>query len=137
MLAPFHLAIPVHDLGAARAFYGACSGVRRDAAPPSGSTSISSATSWSRIWTRAAGRCTSTKWTARTCPCRTSASCWSGSDWHELAARLRDSDTRFVIEPGIRFRGEVGEQATLFLYDPSGNALEFKAFKDPSRLFAK
>ena len=44
---------------------------------------------------------------------------------------------RFVIEPGIRFRGEVGEQATFFLYDPSGNALEFKAFKDPSRLFAK
>ena len=58
-------------------------------------------------------------------------------DWHELAARLRDGGTRFVIEPGIRFRGEVGEQATLFLYDPSGNALEFKAFKDPSRLFAK
>jgi extradiol dioxygenase family protein len=58
-------------------------------------------------------------------------------DWHELAARLRDGGTRFVIEPGIRFRGEVGEQATFFLYDLSGNALEFKAFKDPSRLFAK
>ena len=45
--------------------------------------------------------------------------------------------TRFEIEPGIRFAGQVGEQATMFLYDPSGNALEFKAFKDPSRLFAK
>ena len=44
---------------------------------------------------------------------------------------------RFEIEPGIRFAGQVGEQATMFLYDPSGNALEFKAFKDPSRLFAK
>jgi Predicted dioxygenase of extradiol dioxygenase family len=43
----------------------------------------------------------------------------------------------FVIEPGIRFAGQVGEQATMFLLDPSGNALEFKAFKDPSKLFAK
>ena len=52
-----------------------------------------------------------------------------------LAIRARD--THFEIEPGIRFAGQVGEQATMFLYDPSGNALEFKAFKDPSRLFAK
>ena len=43
----------------------------------------------------------------------------------------------FIIAPGIRFAGEVGEQATFFLYDPSGNALEFKAFRDPSRLFAR
>jgi extradiol dioxygenase family protein len=57
--------------------------------------------------------------------------------WHALAARLRARGTRFEIEPGIRFAGLVGEQATLFLYDPSGNALEFKAFKDPARLFAK
>jgi extradiol dioxygenase family protein len=51
--------------------------------------------------------------------------------------RLSKAGVEFVIEPGIRFAGEVGEQATFFLYDPSGNALEFKAFKDPSRLFAK
>jgi extradiol dioxygenase family protein len=57
--------------------------------------------------------------------------------WQALADRLRASGTRFEIEPGIRFAGQVGEQATMFLYDPSGNALEFKAFKDPSRLFAK
>ena len=63
--------------------------------------------------------------------------------WHELARKLRDARVqaaaraRFEIEPGVRFLGEVGEQATMFLFDPSGNALEFKAFKDPSRLFAK
>ena len=56
--------------------------------------------------------------------------------WQALADRLRAQGTRFVIEPGIRFRGQVGEQATMFLYDPSGNALEFKAFRDPARLFA-
>ena len=74
---------------------------------------------------------------ARTSRCRISASCSNGTTGTTLAARLRDGGMRFVIEPGIRFRGEVGEQATMFLYDPSGNALEFKAFKDPSRLFAK
>ena len=58
-------------------------------------------------------------------------------DWQALAERLTVAAVRFVIEPGIRFAGQVGEQATFFLYDPSGNALEFKAFRDPSRLFAK
>ena len=57
--------------------------------------------------------------------------------WQALAERLRAGGTRFEIEPGIRFAGQVGEQATMFLYDPSGNALEFKAFRDTSRLFAK
>jgi uncharacterized protein len=57
--------------------------------------------------------------------------------WQSLAERLRSRGIRFEIEPGIRFAGQVGEQATMFLYDPSGNALEFKAFKDPARLFAK
>jgi extradiol dioxygenase family protein len=50
---------------------------------------------------------------------------------------LRAGGVHFVIEPYVRFAGQVGEQATFFLYDPSGNALEFKAFRDPSRLFAK
>ena len=59
------------------------------------------------------------------------------SQWQALADRLRAAGVRFGIEPGIRFRGEVGEQATLFFQDPSGNALEFKAFRDPARLFAK
>ncbi|MES2979853.1 MAG: VOC family protein [Pseudomonadota bacterium] len=57
--------------------------------------------------------------------------------FHDLAARLEGLGTKFVIEPGIRFAGQVGEQATMFFKDPSGNALEFKAFRDPSMLFAK
>src|SRR5215510_11410128 len=107
MPAPFHLAIPVHDLGAARAFYG-------------------------RLFGCPEGR-SSAEWVDfdffghQPVPHFGVVLDWD--DWHELAARLRDGSTRFVIEPGIRFRGEVGEQATFFLYDPSGNALEFKAFK--------
>lgn len=56
--------------------------------------------------------------------------------WHALAERLRQLDTAFVIEPHVRFAGEIGEQATMFLRDPSGNALEFKSFRDPSQIFA-
>jgi extradiol dioxygenase family protein len=56
--------------------------------------------------------------------------------WESLADRFRAADMRFVIEPYIRFEGEVGEQATMFLLDPSGNALEFKAFRDMASLFA-
>jgi len=58
------------------------------------------------------------------------------NQWHEMAEKLKELDTKFVIEPYIRFEGEIGEQATMFFLDPSGNALEFKSFKDPSQLFA-
>jgi extradiol dioxygenase family protein len=57
--------------------------------------------------------------------------------WERLAAKLRAAAVRFVIEPYVRFQGEPGEQATMFLLDPFGNALEFKAFGDMNRLFAK
>lgn len=57
-------------------------------------------------------------------------------DWGMLAKKLKANNIEFVIEPYIRFQGEVGEQATMFLYDPSGNALEFKSFKDFSQIFA-
>lgn len=56
--------------------------------------------------------------------------------WHEFAERLKGQGVSFVIEPHVRFPGEVGEQATMFFRDPSGNALEFKAFQDPEQLFA-
>lgn len=59
---------------------------------------------------------------------------WSA--WHSLRDRLRDLDVVFTIEPQIRFAGEVGEQATLFVKDPSGNALEFKSFRNDSSIFA-
>lgn len=59
------------------------------------------------------------------------------ADWEALAQRLRDAGTEFVIEPHVRFRGQPGEQATLFFHDPSGNALEFKSFADiAGQLFA-
>jgi hypothetical protein len=57
--------------------------------------------------------------------------------FHEFAENLRNSAVQFIIEPYIRFEGQIGEQATMFFKDPSGNALEFKAFKDISQLFAK
>ena len=57
--------------------------------------------------------------------------------WKQLAERLQDAGTKFVIEPTIRFAGQAGEQATMFLLDPAGNALEFKAMADPTKLFAK
>jgi extradiol dioxygenase family protein len=57
--------------------------------------------------------------------------------WQQLAARLTAGGVAFVVAPHVRFAGEAGEQATFFFLDPSGNALEFKAFQDPSRLFAR
>jgi uncharacterized protein len=59
------------------------------------------------------------------------------NDWEALADRLREAGIKFVIEPYIRFKGEVGEQATMFFLDPARNALEFKAFADIGQLFAK
>lgn len=58
-------------------------------------------------------------------------------EWHKFAEKLKANNIKFVIEPYIRFRGKTGEQATMFFLDPSGNALEFKAFRDMSQLFAK
>ncbi|MNW22898.1 hypothetical protein D3C71_2246630 [compost metagenome] len=58
-------------------------------------------------------------------------------DWHALADRLKAEGVRFLIEPQIRFKGQVGEQATMFFLDPSGNALEFKSFQDMGQIFAR
>jgi len=57
-------------------------------------------------------------------------------DWKRLAARLQSAGVEFVIAPTVRFEGQPGEQATMFLLDPAGNALEFKAMADPAKLFA-
>ncbi len=79
------------------------------------------------------------------CPEGRSSDAWIDFDfhghqmdaWHALAERLRAAGTRFVIEPHVRFQGQPAEQATMFLLDPCGNALEFKAFADRAMLFAK
>ena len=57
--------------------------------------------------------------------------------WQLLSKKLIKINTEFIIEPYVRFEGEIGEQATMFFLDPSGNALEFKSFKDSSQIFAK
>ena len=56
--------------------------------------------------------------------------------WHSLSEKLKENNISFIIEPYIRFEGEIDEQATMFFLDPSGNALEFKSFKDPEQIFA-
>lgn len=58
-------------------------------------------------------------------------------EWHDFADFLKKNNVKFVIDPYIRFSGEIGQQATMFFLDPSGNALEFKSFKDETQLFAK
>lgn len=141
MSAPFHLAIPVHDLPSAREFYGTLFGC------PEGRSD--------REWVdfdffghqlvahvdpaRKAFRPPShtNKVDGKDVPVPHFGVVLEWTQWHALSERLTQAGVQFVIEPGIRFPGEVGEQATFFLYDPSGNALEFKAFRDPSRLFAK
>lgn len=137
MLSPFHLAIPVHELAAARRFYGDLFGC------PEGRSS--------QEWVDfdffghqlvahldpARRELHFNDVDGKHVPVPHFGVVLDWDAWHALAERLREAGVRFVIEPGIRFKGEVGEQATMFLYDPSGNALEFKAFKDPSNLFAK
>ena len=58
------------------------------------------------------------------------------NEWHKLADKLKSANVEFLIEPNIRFEGEAGEQATMFFTEPSGNALEFKSFRDMSQIFA-
>jgi extradiol dioxygenase family protein len=139
-LAPFHLAVPVHDLAAARRFYGELFGCAEGR----------SAADWvdfdffghQLVAHLAALRFAqqplpTNKVDGQDVPVPHFGVVLTWDDWQQLAARLQSAGQAFVIAPGIRFAGQIGEQATFFLHDPSGNALEFKAFRDPSRLFAK
>jgi len=72
----------------------------------------------------------------KTVPVRHFGAILEWDSWQTLSKRLQDNKINFIIDPYIRFEGETGEQATMFFSDPSGNALEFKAFKDPSQIFA-
>jgi len=140
VLSPFHLAIPVHDLAAARRFYGDVFGC------PEGRSSNQwvdfdffghqlvihqhpQAPAQAEAHTNAVD--------GHEVPVPHFGVVLAWEVWEALAARLQARGTRFVIEPYVRFAGQVGEQATMFLFDPCGNALEFKAFKDPGQLFAK
>jgi extradiol dioxygenase family protein len=139
-LSPFHLAIPVHDLDAARHFYGEVFGLSEGR----------SSAQWvdfdfyghqlvihEQPRTASQESVHSNPVDGHDVPVPHFGIILQWTQWEALAERLRSFGAQFVIEPYIRFQGQVGEQATMFLFDPCGNALEFKAFKDMSQLFAK
>ena len=137
-LPPFHLAFPVDNLAAARRFYGELLGC------PEGR----SAAHWvdfdlhgHQIVAHLAPEAVRLRATnpvdGDDVPVPHFGLVLEMGEWRELAERLKGAGVQFVIEPTVRFEGQPGEQATMFLLDPSGNALEFKAMADPAKLFAK
>lgn len=139
-LSPFHLAIPVYDLAAARRFYGEVFGLAEGR----------SSAQWvdfdffghqlvihEHPKTDSQAHAHANSVDGHDVPVPHFGVVLEWAQWEALAGRLRSFGVRFVIEPYVRFQGQVGEQATMFLYDPCGNALEFKAFKDIGQLFAK
>jgi uncharacterized protein len=135
---PFHLAFPVNDIAAARAFYGELLGC------PEGR----SAADWvdfnfyghqivAHLAPGESGHRQTSEVDGDQVPVRHFGAVLAMAEWERLSKKLIAAGTRFVVEPHIRFKGEPGEQATMFFLDPSGNALEFKAFADIGKLFAK
>jgi len=135
---PFHLAFPVHSLTAARSFYGELLGCAEGR----------SSDTWvdfdfyghqivAHLIDGRSSHAGHNPVDGEDVPVPHFGLVLSMDQWTTLAERLRHANVKFVIEPHVRFKGQVGEQATMFLLDPSGNALEFKAFADPSRLFAR
>ena len=136
-LSPFHLAFPVHDLAAARRFYGELLGC------PEGRSSDE----WidfnfyghqivAHLAPDETGDVRKSAVDGHGVPVRHFGIVLPMKDWEALAQRLKGK-VDFVIEPYVRFQGLPGEQATMFFLDPSGNAMEIKAFKDIAKLFAK
>jgi hypothetical protein len=139
-LSPFHLAIPVHDLAAARRFYGELFGC---AEGRSSEHWIDFDFFGHQLVIHEAPKMPYQEAAHRNAvdghdvPVPHFGVVLGWEEWQRLADRLRAAGTPFVIAPYVRFAGQVGEQATMFLFDPCGNALEFKAFKDISQLFAR
>jgi len=138
LMSPFHLAFPVHDLAAARRFYGETLGC------PEGRSSEE----WidfnfyghqivAHLAPSETGSAQRNAVDGHGVPVRHFGIVLPMAEFDALAARLKASGIEFIIEPYIRFKGEPGEQATMFFLDPSGNAVEIKAFADITRLFAK
>ena len=134
----FHLAFPVRDLAEARAFYGELLGC------PEGRSSAE----WvdfdffghqivAHLSANEAGHKEHNIVDGENVPVRHFGAILSMAEWRKLAARLQERNVSFIIEPGIRFEGMPGEQATFFFLDPCGNALEFKAFHDEANIFAR
>ncbi|MBI0476899.1 glyoxalase [Sphingomonas sp. MA1305] len=136
-LRPFHLAFPVHDLAAARTFYGGLLGCREGR----------SSDQWidfdlyghqivAHLDPAAQPIAVANPVDGHHVPVPHFGVVLTMADWRGLADRLEAAGVRFGIPPHVRFPGQVGEQATMFFTDPSGNALEFKAFADDAMLFA-
>jgi extradiol dioxygenase family protein len=137
-LPPFHLAFPVDDLAAARRFYGDLLGC------PEGR----SAEHWvdfdffghqivAHLAPDQVARRSTNPVDGEEVPVPHFGVVMDKRSWERLAERLTAAGVEFVIPPTVRFAGQAGEQATMFLFDPAGNALEFKAMADPAKLFAK
>jgi extradiol dioxygenase family protein len=135
---PFHLAFPVRDLAEARSFYGGLLGCPEGRSSPE----------WidfdfyghQIVAHLAPQECNISQVSAvdgHGVPVRHFGVVLSMAQWQEMADKLRAAGTKFVIEPYIRFKGQVGEQGTMFFRDPSGNAVEIKAFANLESLFAK
>jgi extradiol dioxygenase family protein len=134
----FHLAFPVDDIAAARRFYGGLLGCSEGRSSPN----------WvdfdffghQLVAHLAPEECGAKKTSAvdgYDVPVRHFGAILPMGEWEAMAEKLKDAGTSFIIEPHVRFKGEVGEQATMFFLDPAGNALEFKSFADMSQVFAK
>jgi extradiol dioxygenase family protein len=134
----FHLAFPVADLSAARAFYGGLLGCREGRSTERWVDFDFYGHQISAHLMPSEARAAATHAVDEDeVPVRHFGVILEWAQWEELARSLRARGARFLIEPHVRFRGAVGEQATMFLADPSGNALEFKAFRDPSQVYAR
>jgi len=139
-LTPFHLAIPVSDISKAREFYGGLLGC------PEGRSDVRWV-DFDFFGHQLVVHCVEPSDTkeplhhnpvdGHAVPVPHFGVVLDWESWHQLAEKLKQSDIAFVIKPNIRFEGKVGEQATMFFLDPSGNALEFKAFRNPEDLFRK
>ena len=137
-MSPFHLAFPVHDLAAARRFYGDMLGCPEGRSSPEwidfnfyGHQIVA------HLAPEACGGAAVNAVDGHGVPVRHFGIVLPLADWEAMAERLKSLGTTFVIEPYIRFKGQPGEQATMFFLDPSGNAIEVKAFGDINKLFAK
>lgn len=136
-VSPFHLAFPVSDLEETLAFYRDLLGCKTGRS----SDRWIDFNFWghqvvAHLNPAEAGKSGSNEVDGHQVPVKHFGVILEWEEWHELADRLKGEEIDFVIEPHIRFEGKPGEQATMFFKDPSGNALEFKAFRDKGQIFA-
>jgi len=137
-LRPFHLAFPVHDLAAARAFYGEVLGCAEGRSSEQWiDFDLAGHQIVAHLDPAAKPVAVANEVDGHHVPVPHFGVVLTMDAWHAMASRVRAAGIPFGIEPYVRFEGQPGEQATMFFRDPSGNALEFKAFADDSMLFAK